>query len=315
MQKKMCFLFPGQGAQYVGMGRDFYNAFPEARQVFEEADDLMHIKLSDSIFHNSETELLQTKIAQPAIYVTCIALLRVFEKLFTSNTQPFACAGLSLGEYTALTAAKKLSFQDGLKLVARRGQAMHEACEQTKGAMSVILGLGDDTVEEIVRALQLPDELWCANFNCPGQVVISGTVRGIEKGLTACLAQGAKRAIALDVHGAFHSGLMRPAQEALYEPITATKIQKSDIKVATNVTGAFVEEVDEIKELLLKQVTSPVRWQKAVRTIDTAGCDLYVEIGCGKSLTAMNKRIGVQGRTVSLEKVEDCKNVEEVLAS
>ncbi|MDB6081565.1 MAG: fabD [Chlamydiia bacterium] len=312
--KKITFIFPGQGAQYPGMGRDFYDSFPAARRIFEEADDILQHKLSDIIFHKGEAELTETKNSQPAIYVTSLALLKVLEELFP-KIAPFACAGLSLGEYTALTASKKLSLRDNLPLVQSRGRYMHEACEKNRGTMAVILGLEDAAVEEAVRALHLPQDLWCANFNCPGQVVISGTVKGVEEGSKACLAKGAKRALPLQVHGAFHSGLMQSAQDQLKEMIFNSNIKESPIKFASNVTGELTEAPTTIKELLIRQVTSPVRWQKAIRTLDDAGTELFIEIGCGKTLAAMNKRIGVKAPTLNLEKVEDLKTLEQELAS
>lgn len=312
-KKHTTFIFPGQGAQYIGMGHDFYREFPIARRTFEEADDLLKRKLTDIIFKGSEAELTETKNSQPAIFVTSIAMLRVLEDLF-KGISPIACAGLSLGEYTALTASRKLSFKESAPLVQARGQFMHEACEALRGAMSVILGLEDEQVEAVVAELNMPHDLWCANFNCPGQVVISGTLKGVEAGTKALLAKGAKKVIPLQVHGAFHSGLMQTAQEKLTPFLKEAAIQKSAIKLATNVTGNFAENPDDIKELLIRQVTSPVRWQKAIRTLDNTGCELFVEIGCGKTLAAMNKRIGVKAPTINIEKVEDLKTLEQEIA-
>lgn len=310
MKKKFAFLFPGQGAQYIGMGHDFYQSYPIAKRTFEEADDLLHFKLSNLIFHGQETELTQTKNSQPAIYVTSLAMLRVLEELFP-EIQPFATAGLSLGEYSALSAANKLSFQDGVPLVQARGLYMHEACEEQKGSMAVILGMDDNTAMACIEALNMPSEISCANFNCPGQVVISGTVKGVEAGSQACLAQGAKRVLPLQVHGAFHSVLMKPAQEKLTQKLIDAAFKKSECRVATNVTGDFADEPEMIKKILIQQVTSPVRWHQAVRTIDNTNIDLFIEIGCGKTLSGMNKRIGVKAPTLNIEKVEDLKKIEE----
>ncbi len=312
-KKRIAFLFPGQGAQYNGMGHDFYRDFPTAKRVFDEADDILNRKLSEIIFNKSEAELTETKNSQPAIFTTSIALLKVVEELFQTTCSPFACAGLSLGEYTALTAAQKLSFHDCLPLVQARGLYMHEACEKHKGSMSVILGLDASQVEAIVEELNMPQELWCANFNCPGQVVISGTLKGVEAGAKACLAKGAKRAIELQVHGAFHSGLMKEAQEKLSPHVKQAPIVKSNVHLATNVTGSFSESPEEIKELLIRQVTQPVRWQNAVRTLDDNATDIFIEIGCGKTLAAMNKRIGVKAQTFNIEKIEDLKLLEQEL--
>jgi [acyl-carrier-protein] S-malonyltransferase len=178
--------------------------------------------------------------------------------------------------------------------------------------MAVILGLEDHLVEEAVRALNMGNELWCANFNCPGQVVISGTKKGVEAGSKACLEKGAKRALPLQVHGAFHSGLMKSAEEKLAPHLQETHFQKSAIQTVSNVTGDKVEAPDIIRELLLKQITYPVRWQKGIRTLDPE-TDIFIEIGCGKTLSGLNKRIGTQATTHTLEKVEDLKNLESLL--
>ena len=312
-RKRTSYIFPGQGAQYVGMGRDFYRDFPVAKRLFEEADDILQRNLSAIIFEKDEAELTQTKNSQPAIYVTSMAILRVLEEQF--GKVPFATAGLSLGEYTALTAAHKLSFQETLPLVQARGLYMHEACEATSGTMAVVLGLENEQVIEVVRELQMPNELWCANFNCPGQVVISGTRKGVEIGSKACLEKGAKKVIPLQVHGAFHSGLMKTAQEQLGPKIEKAPIQESAIQLVSNVTGDFVKSPEQIKKALIQQVSSPVLWQKAIRTLDTASTDLFIEIGPGKTLSAMNKRIAVTAATISVEKVEDLKIITERLSS
>ena len=216
--KKIAFIFPGQGAQYPGMGRDFIENFPQARQVFEEADDILERKLSTLILEGPEASLTETKNSQVAIFVVSMAILKVLQNLFPPIT-PFCCAGLSLGEYTALTAAGVFSFDQALALVQFRGQAMNDACERTKGSMAVVLGLEPEIVEKTVMSLHLPNDLWIANYNCPGQIVLSGTLKGIQKGTEAMLAAGAKRVLPLQVHGAFHSGLMQWAEDQLIDPI------------------------------------------------------------------------------------------------
>ena len=312
-KKKVAFIFPGQGAQYVGMGHDFFRSFPEARHLFEEANDILKRNITETIFSASEKELTETKNSQPAIFVTSLALLKVIETLFSDLT-PFATAGLSLGEYSALVAAKKLTFQEALPLVQKRGQFMHDACEKTKGTMAVVLGMQDDEVEEIVNSLGLGHEVSAANFNCPGQVVISGSLQGIEHAKNALMAKGCKKIIPLQVHGAFHSNLMKDAQEKLTPFLIQSHIISSPIHLATNVSGNFVDDPEKIKEQLIEQVISPVRWQKAIKTMDQAGCELFVEIGCGKTLSGMNKRIGVKAPTIAIEKVEDLKTLEQELA-
>lgn len=309
--QKVAFLYPGQGAQYPGMGRDFVESFPHAKRVFEEADDILKRKLSTLILEGPEATLTQTKNSQVAIFVTSIALLTVVQDLFPA-IKPAFCAGLSLGEYTALVSSGILSFQECLTLVQYRAEYMNSACESTKGTMAAVLGLGGDAVAEIVRKVNLPNDLWLANYNCPGQVVISGTSKGVEAGITAALAAGAKRALPLQVHGAFHSGLMRDAEERLAVHIRQASLVEGSAEVLMNVPGDFVSDLALMREYLIKQVTHSVRWEQEIRAIQDKGCDLFIEFGPGKTLSPMNKRIGVDAPTLSVEKVEDLKKLEAI---
>lgn len=302
--KKIAFLFPGQGAQYPGMGKDFYESFSLVRHLFEEANDIVKRNVSNVILHGPEDLLTQTKNSQTGIFLTSIALLKVFQNAFPEHT-PFATAGLSLGEYTALTAAGNLVFSDALALVEKRGQFMNEACETAKGTMAVIMGLDSLEVEKMVQEANLPNDLWAANFNCPGQTVISGTVKGIAEGEKRAKERGAKRVLPLQVHGAFHSGLMRSAEEKLSIELRHVPFLKSPIKITMNVTGNFVENPDEMRIALSKQVTSPVRWEENVRSLMSENIDLFLEIGPGKTLSGLNKRNGVLAPTFNLERVED----------
>lgn len=302
--KRIAFLFPGQGAQYVGMGKDFFENFPVARQTFQEADDILHRKLSLIIFEGPEAKLTETKNSQVGIFVTSMAVLHVIKELYP-KILPFVCAGLSLGEYTALTASKRLGFESCLSVVQYRGHYMNEACEINPGVMAVILGLEAKDVETLVKEVNLPNDLWTANFNCPGQVVISGTQRGVDAGAAAAKAKGAKRILPLPVHGAFHSGLMKPAEERLSEHIQQAAIKNSPLGFVMNVPGNFVENEQEIKTHLIKQVTSPVRWEQSVRNMGEEGVDLFIEIGCGKVLSGFNKRILPHVKTISIETVDD----------
>ncbi len=308
-QSTLAFLFPGQGAQYPGMAKDFALAYPIARHTLEEADDLLGRKLSTIIFEGPENVLTETKNSQVAIFVASIAILRVLQELFP-HVIPSVCAGLSLGEYTALCASGRLSFKDTLSLVQYRGQYMNDSCEEVAGTMAVVLGLDGPEVAAIVKDVNLPNDLWVANYNCPGQIVLSGTIKGIEAGSAAAKAKGAKRVLPLQVHGAFHSGLMTSAERRLRDPIDAALIKESATKFVMNVPGDFVEEVDTIKENLVKQVTHSVRWEQGIRNMEAKGILHYVEIGCGRTLAALNKRIGVKGLTISLEKVEDLREIE-----
>lgn len=312
--QKFAFLFPGQGSQYVGMGKDFAAAYPEAKETFQEAEDSLNKNLRKVIFDGPESDLTETSNSQVGIFVTSIAILRVIQKKFPS-LYPYACSGLSLGEYTALVASKQLEFTDCLSLVNHRSNFMQEACESTKGTMAVILGLSAEAVEEMVSDVHLPNDLWAANFNCPGQVVISGTVKGIEIGSEAAKSRGAKRVLPLQVHGAFHSGLMKSAEDKLAEYILRAPLKESDCKFVMNVPGDFVKDQAQIRKNLIKQVTHPVRWEQGIRQLQQNAIDLYLEIGCGKTLSGLNKKIGITSPTYSIDKIEDLKGLEEALSS
>ena len=310
--KKKAFLFPGQGAQYLGMGKDFVAAYSIAKQTLEEADEILGRKLSEIILFGPDTALTETKNSQIGIYVISMAILRVVNELFP-DLIPQYCAGLSLGEYTAATASASLSFEQGLSLVQKRGLFMNEACENTKGSMAVVLGLDADAVEEMVEAAHLPNDLWVANFNCPGQVVISGTMKGIEAGTRLAKEKGAKRILPLQVHGAFHSGLMNSAKRHLTPYINEVSLQPSQSQLIMNVTGSAVDDLNLIRKNLIDQVTSPVKWEQGIRFLDKESVELYIEMGPGKTLAGFNKRIGVFGKTISIEKIEDLKSLEEAL--
>lgn len=309
--KRIAFLFPGQGAQYPGMAQDFVHNFSAAHLTFEEADDLLQRPLSKIILQGPEETLTETKNNQTGIFVTSIAILRVIQELY--DIKPFVCAGLSLGEYTALTAAEWLPFRQALPLVQHRGQFMNEACELTTGAMAVIIGLDAQVVEEFVREVNLPEDLWVANFNCPGQVVISGTLKGIEVGTAAAKARHAKRVLPLQVHGAFHSGLMLQAKEKLTPYIQEAPIVKGSSQLVMNVPGDFVSDVEHVRQNLIDQVTLSVRWEQGIRAMERQNVDLFIEFGPGKTLSGMNKRIGVQAPTLAIEKVEDLEVIQKLL--
>ena len=307
MGKKYAFLFPGQGAQYAGMGKDFYDQFPIARQTFEEADHFLNTAFSKLIFEGPSTELTLTKNSQIAIYIVSIAILRVIRQQFP-EINPSICAGLSLGEYTALTAAGKVEFVDCLDLVRTRATAMHKACEETAGTMQVILGMTEEAVEAVL--VELNTAVWVANINCPGQVVIAGSVEAMAGAVDVLKQKGAKRALALDVSGAFHSHLMLSAQKTLADKIATVPFLESTVEMVMNVSGDFVMTSQEMRQMLIDQVIRPVRWEKGVRKMMENQVDVYFEMGPGKTLSGMNKRIGVAEQTLSVEKVIDLEQME-----
>lgn len=296
---KAAFLFPGQGAQYCGMGKDFYEAFPIARETFQEADDLLSEQLSKIIFEGPEPLLTQTRNSQVAIFVTSVAILKTLEQQFP-QLKPAVCSGLSLGEYSALFAAKRLGFSDTLLLVKERGRLMNEACERTSGTMAAVLGMDAAGIESAVQSLP---GVWVANYNAPGQTVISGTKEGIEMAAAVLKEKGAKRVIPLTVHGAFHSGLMQSAQDGLAPWVERAPLLESGIELVMNVPGKAVSGVSEMKKFMISQVTHSIRWDQGIQSMGPM--DLFLEIGCGKTLTGLNKKIGVQGLCLSMDKIAD----------
>lgn len=311
---KLAFIFPGQGAQYPGMAKDFYENYPIAKETFQEADDILGRNLSKIILEGPEDLLTETRNSQTGIFVACTAILRTLNHLFP-NLKPSVCAGLSLGEYTALTAAGKLDFAPALQLVQKRGTFMNEACQNTQGTMAVVLGLSAEAVEKIVKEVNMPNDLWAANFNCPGQVVISGTLKGIEAGSHTAKAAGAKRVLPLQVHGAFHSGLMKSAEERLAPYVLEAPLKESVVELVMNVPGNFVKEMGQIRQFLIQQVTHPVRWEQGVRAMATHGVERFLEIGCGKTLSGFNKRIEGVPTTLSIEKIADLEQLEKSWAN
>lgn len=285
---KQAFIFPGQGAQYVGMGRDFHDSFSLARETFQEADDLLKDSLSKVIFEGPEELLTQTKNSQLAIFVVSMAILRTVQQQL--QWTPALCAGLSLGEYTALCASGRLGFADALLLVQERARLMQAACEKNPGTMAAVLGLSALEIEEMTKGLR---GVWVANYNAPGQTVISGTREGVEQASLFLKERGAKRVIPLAVHGAFHSGLMQSAQDGLAPYIAQAPFQKSEIPLVMNVPGHFVETTEEVRRNLELQVTHPVRWEQSIEVMKASGVSFFLEIGCGKTLTGLNKKMGI----------------------
>lgn len=301
MKKKIAFLFPGQGAQYSGMGKDFFESFAQARETFQEADEILNENLSKIIFEGPEELLTQTRNAQVAIYVTSVAIFRTIQEQIPELV-PAVCSGLSLGEYTSLFASGRLNFAETLKLVQERARLMNEACEKVPGTMAAVLGLDALGVEAAMKGLA---GAWVANYNAPGQTVISGTKEGVTAAAVVLKEKGAKRVIPLTVHGAFHSALMQSAQEGLSPWVERAPIQESQIAFVMNVPGNFVCETHEIRRNLISQITQSVRWEQGVSAMKAAGVEFYLEIGCGKTLAGLNKKIGVLEPTFSVDKVAD----------
>ncbi len=279
------FVFPGQGAQYEGMGKDLYETYPLARELFEEANEILGFRITDIMFSGTSEDLQQTRVTQPAVMIHSYIKSQV-----CTIEKPNMVAGHSLGEYSALVAAKALRFEDGLKLVAKRALAMQHACEQRPSTMAAVIGLEDEKVEEICQQIQ--DEIVvAANFNCPGQVVISGTIEGVEKACEVLKAAGARRALKLRVGGAFHSPLMNVAAEELKEAIMQTEFQQPRCPVYQNVDARPYTNPEDIRRNLLAQLTSPVCWTETVRNMVRDGATEFYEFGPGDVLKGLIRKI------------------------
>jgi [acyl-carrier-protein] S-malonyltransferase len=285
---KHAFVFPGQGAQFTGMGKAYYENSAFAKKLFEQANELLGIRLSDIMFTGSEEDLKQTKVTQPAIFLHSVIAFRSIE-----NAKPDAVAGHSLGEFSALVANGTLTFEDGLRLVSLRAQAMQKACEAEPSTMAAVLGLADEKVEEIcTRIRQETGEIVVpANYNCPGQLVISGSAKGIEIACAELKEAGAKRALVLPVGGAFHSPLMEPARKELQQAIESTKFQSPACPVYQNVVAKGVVDKDEIRKNLVDQLTGPVRWTQCVQAMIADGVSNFTECGPGKVLQGLILKI------------------------
>lgn len=285
------FVFPGQGAQFVGMGKDLYDNNEMAREMFEKANEVLGFRITDLMFEGTEDDLKQTKVTQPAIFLHSVILAKTMGDEFA----PDMVAGHSLGEFSALVAAGALSFEEGLKLVSARAQAMQKACELRPSTMAAVLNLSDEKVEEICAKVN--DIVAPANYNCPGQVVISGTVEGIDAACEKLLAAGAKRALKLKVGGAFHSPLMQPAQDELAAAIEIAKFETPICPVYQNVDGKPHTNPVEIKENLVKQLTAPVRWTYDVQAMIADGATEFIELGPGAVLQGLVKKISREVET------------------
>lgn len=279
------YIFPGQGAQFPGMGKDLYETKTRARQIMDEANDRLGFRITDTMFTGSADELKQTKVTQPAIFIHAVATA-----LSSDDFAPDMVAGHSLGEFSALVANGVLNFSDGLSLVSKRAQAMQKACEQQPSTMAAILGLSDEKVEEVCASIH-EQIVVAANYNCPGQLVISGSMKGIEVACEKMKAAGAKRALPLQVGGAFHSPLMAPAREELAEAIRSTTFAKPSCPVYQNVNALPFTDLNEIRKNLIEQLTAPVRWTQSVRKMVQDGATEFIECGPGKVLQGLVSKI------------------------
>jgi [acyl-carrier-protein] S-malonyltransferase len=287
------YVFPGQGAQFTGMGKEIYESSATAKKLFDSANDILGFNLTAAMFEGTADEQKQTKVTQPAIFLHSVAIA-----LSSESFAPDMVAGHSLGEFSALVANKALSFEDGLRLVSKRALAMQRACEINPSTMAAIIGLADAVVEEVCASID--EVVVAANYNCPGQLVISGSIKGIDIACEKLKAAGAKRALPLQVGGAFHSPLMEPAREELAAAIESTIFTRPVCPVYQNVNALPSTDVEEIKRNLIAQLTSPVRWTQSVQKMVNDGAKSFVECGPGKVLQGLVKKITPEVETMSL---------------
>ena len=288
------YIFPGQGSQFPGMGKDLFENYSFAREIFSEADELLGFSLSEIMFNGTEEELKQTKVTQPAIYLHSILIAKL-----GTNFKPDMVAGHSLGEFSALVASGGLSWQDGLSLVSKRASAMQKACEIEPSTMAAVLGLSDEQIEKVCA--EFTGEVVAANFNCPGQVVISGSIKGVELAGEKLKEAGAKRVLLLPVGGAFHSPFMEPARLELAAAIEAAKIDRPICPIFQNVNAKASQNEVEIKANLIAQLTGPVRWTQSIEAMVSAGATDFIECGPGKVLQGLVRKINAEAMVSSME--------------
>lgn len=303
---KIAFIFPGQGAQVCGMGQDFYEQTETGRAVFDQASQLLGFSMPELCFEkNSRLDI--TEYTQAAMVTTSIAMMRVLEE---KGVKPDVAAGLSLGEYCALAAAGVMSQEDAIATVRQRGILMQEAVPVGDGGMAAILALDAEVIESVISEME---GVWIANYNCPGQIVISGRKAVVEEACERLKNAGAKRTLMLNVSGPFHSGMLTGAGEKLGEILDKVSIHTPQIPYVSNVNAEFVTAAEPVKELLTKQVSSSVKWQQSVETMIGEGVDTFIEIGPGKTLTGFIKKINKEVTTMNIEKLEDIQKVVEIL--
>lgn len=303
---RIAFIFPGQGAQVCGMGKDFYEQTETGKKVFDKASELLGFSMPELCFEEND-RLDITEYTQAAMVTTSIAMMKVLEE---KGVKPDVAAGLSLGEYCALAAAGVMSEEDAIRTVRQRGILMQEAVPVGEGAMAAILALDAASIEEVTGSME---GVWIANYNCPGQIVISGRKAAVEEACGKLKEAGAKRALMLNVSGPFHSGMLTGAGEKLAQVLEGVKINKPVIPYVANVNARFVTAAEPVKELLTKQVSSSVRWQQSVEAMIADGVDTFIEIGPGKTLAGFMRKISRDVKTLNVEKLEDIDKVVEAL--
>ena len=279
------YVFPGQGSQFVGMGKELYEQGGESKALFDQANEILGFRITDIMFSGTDEQLKETKVTQPAIFLHSV----ITAKALGADFQPKMVAGHSLGEFSALVAAGAMNFEDGLRLVSARALAMQKACEAVQSTMAAILGLEDDVVEKVCA--EIDGVVVAANYNCPGQLVISGSIPAVEDACAKLTEAGAKRAIILPVGGAFHSPLMEPAREELAAAIAQTELKSPVCPIYQNVTASAVTDADEIKKNLIAQLTAPVRWTQTMRQMLADGATSVTEVGPGKVLQGLFKKV------------------------
>lgn len=300
---KTAFLFPGQGAQVAGMGADVAQQFPQAMAIFDKANEILGYDLKNLCFEGPQEELNKTTVSQPAIFTTSAAMLEVIKEK-KPDLKPEVTAGLSLGEYTALYAAGVMSFEDGLKLVQKRGDAMQKAADQSKGSMVSILGLEAEKVQQLCEKAKEDQILVPANFNCPGQIVITGQIEACKRAADLAEEFGAMKAIPLAVAGAFHSPMMQPAADELEKALNETELKMGDAKVIANIKADYYTSTDEIINGLVKQLVQPILWQNCMEKLLDEGFDDFYEIGPGRVLTGLMKKVNRKMKVKNISKAD-----------